>query len=88
MSASSGAEPAARDRDRLSDHDKSLIGQAHHLAGLSGPAAVRARFGTKAVSYRDTAHAYTEALSHATWIIRKLLAIIERLAGPGPEGLG
>ena len=57
MSAASGAEPPVRDRDRLSDHHKSLIGQAHHLAGLSGAAAVRARFGTTAVSYRATTHA-------------------------------
>ena len=33
---------------------------------MSGPAAVRACFGTTAVSYRDTAHAYAEALGQAT----------------------
>jgi hypothetical protein len=87
VSTSSDAGPPARDPLRLSDHDKSIIGQARHLAGLSGPAAVRARFGTTAVSYADTAHAYAEALGRATRIIGELLAIIERLAGVTPEAL-
>jgi hypothetical protein len=70
-------------RDRLSDHDKTIIGQAHQLAGVSGPAAVRAYFGTTVVSNTDAAHADTEALSQATWVIGELLAIIERLAEAG-----
>ena len=65
---------------RLSDHDESIIAQAHHLVDVSGPAAVRAYFGTDAVSSADSAHAYAEALSQATWIIGELLAIIERPA--------
>ena len=82
MSTSSNVGPPARDkdRDRLSDRDKSIIEQAHQLAGMSGPAAVRAHFGTTAVSYANTAHAYAEALSQATRVIGELLAIIERLA--------
>jgi hypothetical protein len=72
-----------RDRDRLSDHDKSIIGQAHQLVGVSGPAAVRACFATTAVSYADTAHACAEALSQATRVIGELLAIIDRLADGG-----
>jgi hypothetical protein len=85
VSTSSNVGPPARgkDRDRLSDRDKSIIGQAHQLVGLSGPAAVRAYFGTTAVSYADTAHAYAEALSQATRVIGALLAIIERLADGG-----
>ena len=84
MSASSSAGPPARDRDRLSDHDQNIIGQARQLAGVSsGPAVVRAYFGTAAVSYRDTAHAYAEALSQATRVIGELLAIIGRLAEGG-----
>ena len=85
MSTSSSAGPPAGNHDRLSDHDKNIIGRAHHLAGLSGPAAVRAYFGTTAISYRDTALAYAEALSQATWVIGEMLAIIERLADAGPE---
>jgi hypothetical protein len=85
VSTSSNLGPPARDRDRdrLSDHDKSIIGQAHQLVGVSGPAAVRAYFGTTAVSYARTAHAYAEALSHATRVIGELLAIIDRLADGG-----
>lgn len=82
---SSNAEPP--DRDRLSDHDKSIIERAHHVAGVSGPASVRAYFGTTAVSSSDTAHAYAEALSQAVWVIGELLAIIERLADAAPEAL-
>jgi hypothetical protein len=85
VSASSRAEPPARGRDRLSDHDKSIIERAHHLIGVSGPAAVRAYFGTAAVSHRDAADAYAEALGQAAWVIGELLAIIERLADAGPE---
>ena len=85
MNTSFNGGPPSRGLDRLSDHDKSIIGQARQLAGMSGPAAVRACFGTTAVSYRDTAHAYAEALSQATSAIGELLAIIERLAGAGPE---
>lgn len=88
MSASSNVEPPAPDRDRLSDHDKGIIRQARHLAGMSGPAAVRAYFGTAAVSHRATTHAQAEALSRATWVIGKLLAIIERLADDRPEACG
>jgi len=65
---------------KLSCHDESIIAQAHHLVDVSGPAAVRAYFGTDAVSSADSAHAYAEALSQATWVIGELLAIIERLA--------
>ena len=83
MSTSSNAGPPARDRDQLSDRDMSIIGQAHQLVGLSGPAAVPAYFGTTAVSYADTAHDYAEALSQATWVIGELLAIIERFANGG-----
>ena len=87
MSTSSNVRPPARDRDRvrLSDHDKSIIGQARQLVGVSGPAAVRAYFGTTAVSYADTAHAYAAALSQATRVIDELLAIIDRLADGGAE---
>lgn len=85
MSKSSNAGPPARDPLQLSDHDQSIIGQARQLAGLSGPAAVRAYFGTTAVSYAKTAHAYAEALGQATWVIGELLAIIERLADARPE---
>jgi hypothetical protein len=44
--------------------------------------AIRAYFGTSAVSASsaDSALAYTEALSQATWIIGELLAILERSA--------
>jgi hypothetical protein len=84
VSTSSHAGPPAcgRDRDRLSDHDKSIIGQAHQLAGVPGPD-VHACFGGIAVSYADTAHTYAEALSQATRVIGELLAIIERLANGG-----
>ena len=85
MSTSSNAGPPARDRDQLSDRDQSIIGQAHQLLGVSGPAAVPAYFGTIAVSYADTAHDYAEALSQATWVIGELLAIIERFADGGVE---
>jgi hypothetical protein len=84
VSTSSNPGPPARGRDRdwLSDHDRSIIGQAHQLVGVPGPA-VRACFGSIAVSYGDTAHAYAEALSQATKVIGELLAIIERLADGG-----
>ena len=82
-SSNLGSPSRDRDRDRLSDHDKSIIGQAHELVGVSGPAAVRAYFGTTAVSYADTAHAYAEAVSQATRVIGELLAIIDRLADGG-----
>jgi hypothetical protein len=78
---------ARRDRDRLSEHDKSIIGRARHLAGVSGTAAIRAYFGTTAVSCADTMHAYAEALGQATRVIGELLAIIERLADAGPESV-
>ena len=73
----------SRDRDggRLSDHDKTVIERARQLAGLSGPAAVRARYGTAAVSYASTAHAYAEVFSQATTAIGELLAIIGRPVG-------
>ena len=87
MNTSSSAGPAIRGLDRLSGHGKSIIGQARQLAGMPGPAAVRACYGTPAVSYRDTAHAYAGALSQAAWAIGELLAIIGRLAGAGPEAL-
>jgi hypothetical protein len=83
VSASSNAGPPARDQDRLSDRDKSVIGQAHQLVGVSGAAAVPACLGGVAVSYADTAHEYAEALSQATWVIGELLAIIERFADGG-----
>ena len=54
---------------------------------MSGPAVVRAYFGTTAVCNAETAHAYAEALSQATWVIGELLAIIERLADAGPESV-
>ena len=63
-SSNAGAPARDRDRDRLSDHDKSIIGQAHQLVGVPGPA-VDACFGSIAVSYDDTAHAYAEALGEA-----------------------
>jgi hypothetical protein len=85
VSTSSSAGPPARDRDRLSDHDKSIIGRANQLAGMSGPAAVRASLGTTIVSSTDTAHACAEALSRATWVIEELLAIIKRLAEAGAD---
>lgn len=71
VSTSSNLGPPARDRDghRLSDHDKSIIGQAHQLVGMSRPAAVHAYFGATAISYASTAHAYAEALSQATRVI-------------------
>jgi len=81
-SSNAGAPARDRDRDRLSDHDKSIIGQAHQLVGVPGPA-VDACFGSIAVSYDDTAHAYAEALGEATRVIGELLAIIERLADDG-----
>jgi hypothetical protein len=69
-------------RDRLSDHDKSIIGQAHQLVGVPGTA-VRACLSAAVVSSADTAHAYAEALSQATKVVGELLAIIERLADGG-----
>ena len=85
VSASSDLRPPTRDRDRdrLSDHDKSIIGQAHQLAGVSGPATVRACSGATAISYADSAHAYAKALSQATRVIGELLAVIDRLADGG-----
>jgi hypothetical protein len=81
--SSNGGPPTfARDRDRLSDHDKNIIGQAHQLVGVGEPA-VRACLSATVVSYADTAHAYAEALSQATKVIGELLAIIERLADGG-----
>ena len=85
MNTSSSAGPPVRGLDQLSDHDKGIIGQARQLAGMSGPAAVRACYGTTAVSYRDTAQAYAGALSQATWAIGELLAITRRPAGAGSE---
>jgi hypothetical protein len=85
VNTSSSAGPSVRGPDRLSDHDKRIIGQARQLAGMSGPAAVRACYGTTAVSYRDTAHAYAGALSQAAGATGELLAIIGRPAGAGPE---
>jgi len=72
----------SRDQDgyQLSDHDTTVIEQARQLAGLSGPAAVRARYGTTAVSYASTAHAYAEVFGQATAVIGELLDIIGRLA--------
>jgi hypothetical protein len=87
VNTSSNAGPPVRGLGRLSDHDKRITGQARQLAGMSGPAAVRAYLGTTPVLYADTAHAYAEALSQATWAIGELLAIIERLADAGPEAL-
>jgi hypothetical protein len=87
MSTSSSTGPPARDRDRLSDHDKSIIGRASQLAGVSGPAAVRAYFGSTIVSGTDTAHAYAEALSQASSVIGELLAIIERLTEAAGAGV-
>jgi hypothetical protein len=83
VSAPSGAGPPARDPYRLTDHDETIIGRAHQIAGMSGAAAVRACFGTAAVSYADTARAYATALDQATWVIGELLAIIGRLADGG-----
>lgn len=83
MSAPSGAGPPARDPYRLTDHDETIIGRAHQIAGMSGAAAVRACFGTAAVSDADTARAYAKALDQATWVIGELLAIIGRLADVG-----
>jgi hypothetical protein len=83
VSAPSGAGPPARDPYRLTDHDETIIGRAHQIAGMSGAAAVRACFGTAAVSYADTARAYAKALDQATWVIGELLAIIGRLADGG-----
>lgn len=81
MSTSPNAGPPCC--GRLGDHDQGVIGRARHLAGLSGPAAVRARYGTTAVSYASTAHAYAEVFCQARGVIGDLLAIIERLAGTG-----
>jgi hypothetical protein len=72
-------------RGRLGDHDKGVIGRARQLAALSGPAAVRARYGTTAVSYANTAHAYAEVFSQAREVIGELLAVIERLAGTAAD---
>jgi hypothetical protein len=83
VSTPSSAGSAASDRDRFSDHDKTIIEQAQHLAEVTGSAAVRAYFGTTTVSYADAAHAYAEALGRATWVIGELLAIVERLADAG-----
>ena len=47
-SPNDGPPSCDRDRSRLSDHDETVIEQARQLAGLSGPAAVRARYGTAA----------------------------------------
>jgi hypothetical protein len=80
-SPNDGPPSCDRDRSRLSDHDETVIEQARQLAGLSGPAAVRARYGTAAVSYASTAHAYAEVFSQATTVLGELLAIIGRLAG-------
>jgi hypothetical protein len=80
VSIRSKAGPTGCDRDRLSSHDKSIIRRAHQLTSVSGPAAVRAYFGTNAVSSADSACAYAEALSQATWVIGELLAIIARPA--------
>lgn len=82
-SSPSAGPPPSRDQDgcRLSDHDTTVIEQARQLAGLSGPAAVRARYGTTAVSYASTAHAYAEVFGQATAVIGELLDIIGRLAG-------
>ena len=85
MNTSSSAGLPVRGLDRFSGHDKRTIGQARQLAGMAGPAAVRACYGTTAVSYRDTAHAYAAASGQAAWAIGDLLAIIGRLAGAGPE---
>ena len=85
MNASSSAGPPVCGLDRFSDHDKRILGRARQLAGMPGPAAVRGCYGTTAVSYRDTAHAYAGALSQAAWAIGELLAIIGRLADAGPE---
>jgi hypothetical protein len=74
-----------RDRDRLSDHDKSIIGQAHQLVGVSGPAAVRAYFGATAISYASTAHAYAEALSQATRVIGNCSPSLIASPTAGPE---
>lgn len=85
-STAAGDVPPADDGDRLNGDDKSIIDQARQIARVSGPAVVRAHFGTTAVSDADTAHAYANALSRATWVIGELLAIIERLADAGPGG--
>ena len=83
MNTSPSTGPPSRDQDgcRLSDHDTAVIEQARQLAGLSGPAAVRARYGTAAVSYASTAHAYAEVFAQSTAVIAELLDIIGRLAG-------
>jgi hypothetical protein len=85
VSTSSGAGAPARGPDRLTDHDTTIIGRARQIAGMSGAAAVRACYGTAAVSYADTARAYAKALDQATWVTGELLAIIERLADGGPQ---
>jgi hypothetical protein len=72
--------PCDQDGCPLSGHDVTVIEQARQLAGLSGPAAVRARYGTTAVSYASTAHAYAEVFGQATAVIGELLDIIGRLA--------
>jgi len=45
---STAANAGLPSRGRLGDQDKDVIGRARQLAGLSGPAAVRARYGTAA----------------------------------------
>lgn len=87
MNTSSSAGPPVRGLDRFSGHDKRTIGQGRQLAGMAGPAAVRACYGTTAVSDRDTAPAYAGAPSQDAWAIGEPLAIIGRLAGAGPEAL-
>ena len=76
VSTPSSAGASARERDQLSHDDKSVLGQARQLAGVSGPAAVRAYFGTTVVSNADAAYAYAETLGRATWVIGELLAIV------------
>jgi hypothetical protein len=85
MNASSSAGPPVHGPDRLSGHDTRITGQARQFAGMPGPAAVRAYYGTTAVWHRDTAHADAGALSQPAGAIGKLLAIIGRLADAGPQ---
>jgi hypothetical protein len=83
MSKSSGAGPAAGDLNRLTDDEKVILGRARQIAGMPGTAAVRACYGTTAVSDADTARAYAKALDDGTWVTGELIAIIERLADGG-----